>query len=232
MESPHETFRNIWAKQPLQKTRCRILLVDTDDLTLQKNRFNLKRSGYRDVAAYTSISACQKQIDDHYCDMVYLDIASDHAQDQGFELLMWLRARDFRGTIVVLASQPTIPLLYRAAMLGAKEVLIKTPMLDLSKETKRILEQRCKNDCAKWHSDAFMNSGVFGTMGLSEGELSVLREFANGFPRHLEIAERLGKSNPHIRKTFSRIYEKISGYIPVENSAQLSHLITICSLFH
>ena len=225
MASSYEEYIKMADSASLFQPRCSILLIDSDDFTLRKNSATLRRSGFNDVEVHARFESAQGRIDEHYCDIIYLEIKSEDKHEKGFEFLSWLRARKFRGIIVVLTGEPTIPLLYRSAMLGANELLIKHPEMDLAKDTIRLLNKRQMNDYSVWQSDAFLCSGTFGCMGLSKGELEVLKTFADGFPRHAEIASRLGKNGTYIRKSFSRIYEK------VENPAQLSHLITICSLF-
>ena len=47
-----------------------------------------------------------------------------------------------------------------------------------------------------------------------------------------EIAERLDRSEKYIRKVFSRIYKKLGHRLDITNPSQLSHFLTICSLYN
>jgi DNA-binding NarL/FixJ family response regulator len=232
MESIHNGLRDSWNNKPYSQLKCSILIVDNDDLALRKSRNQLTLSGFKDVETRRSVHSAQQRISERCADIIFLDIVSEKNQERGFEFLSRLHARKSRGVVVVISAQPSFQLLYRAAMSGASEFLVKTLTLDLSKEIPRLLDKRRMNDFSLWQPDAFLRSGVFQSMGLSKGEIETLGEFACGFPRHREIANRLGKNSTYIRKTFSRIYEKVGSYFPVDNPAQLSHLITICSLFH
>ena len=231
MASSYKTLHDNVQNAPFHKPKHSILIIDSDDLSLCKNKTGLRQSGFNDVEVYTQIASAQSSVDERYCDLVFLEIPSGEEAERRFEFISWLRARKFRGIIVVLSTRPSIPTIYRAAMLGATELLVKSPALNLVDEAVRLLDKRQMNDCSLWRPEAFLNSGVFRCMNLSKGEMEVLKSFADGFPRHLEIASRLGKNCTYIRKTFSRIYEKVGFFVPVENPAQLSHLITVCSLF-
>jgi DNA-binding NarL/FixJ family response regulator len=231
MASSYKTLHDNLENAAFHKPKHSILIIDSDDLSLCKNKTNLRQSGFKDVEVHTQIASAQSSVDERYCDLVFLEIPSGEEAERRFEFISWLRARKFRGITVVLSNRPTIPMIYRAAMLGANELMVKSPAMNLVDETIRLFDKRQMNDCSLWHPEAFLNSGVFRCMSLSKGELEVLKAFADGFPRHIEIARRLGKNCTYIRKTFSRIYEKVGFFIPVENPAQLSHLITVCSLF-
>ncbi len=230
MSSHSKKYQETWDGSTAQDPKYSVLIIDSDDLSLRKNRTSLRNSGFSDVEVHTRIESAQNAMATRFCDLVFLEIPAED-EERGFRFLTWLRRRGFRGVAVVFSSAPTVPALYRAAMLGASEFLVKNPEMNFAEETIRLLGDRPKNDPAVWQSDAFLYSGLFNCMGLTKGELEVLRAFAVGFPRHQEIAERLGKNSAYIRKTFSRIYEKISYFLPVENPAQLSNLITVCSLF-
>ena len=132
----------------------------------------------------------------------------------------------------MIAARTTPDLCYRAARLGASDFLIRTPMLDITRETARLLARRRLITGATWRPEAALATGIFTSIGMTDGEMKILLAFANGFPRHQQIADSLDRSEKYIRKVFSRIYKKLSHHLNITNSAQLSHFLTICSLYN
>jgi DNA-binding NarL/FixJ family response regulator len=219
-------------KRPLAFARDpSILVVDSDQFALKKSRASFVRAGYRSVTALDSIKKATRHCGVASSNLIFIDIDPDVDLEETLSFLKSVREEP--GSIVAVTSeQTTLEICYRVAMLGADDFLLKGPHLDYVEAAKRLLAMERPPTRSLWFPDVVSSVGLFTSAGLSKSEMAVLREFAQGFPRQRAIAERLNRSSANIRKTFSRIYEKLSVFLQVDNSAQLSHVLTVCALFH
>jgi DNA-binding NarL/FixJ family response regulator len=209
----------------------RILFVESNDLEFAAYRRKMKRYGMWDVSCISNRESVEEQIKETFFNIIIIEVPNTLHHRESLNLLNSLRALGFRGVIAMIAESTTMDIVYRCTRLGASEFLLKTHALDIGKEVSRLLDKRPPVDRSLWHPHMNLGFGLFTSAGLSSSELEIVSEFAKGFSKHGEIAKRLGKSHTYVRKHFSRIYNKLSASIAIENSAQLAHLITICSLY-
>lgn len=209
----------------------RILFVESNDLELAAYRRQIRRCGMWDVSCISNQGQIEDQIKDTYFNAIMIEMPIAVHYRESLNLLSGLRAFGYRGIIAMMSESASLEIVYRCARLGASEFLLKTSALDLGLEIERLLQRRPSVDRSLWHPQMNMGFGIFTSAGLTACELEIVLAFAKGFPKHGDIARQLGKSEPYIRKNFSRIYNKVSQAIPLENSSQLAHLITICALY-
>ena len=162
--------------------------------------------------------------------MFFIDPHTGADIDEGFDFIRRIRSRFSEGIVAVLTGAPSLGLCYRAVRAGVSDFLVKGPYLSIATEALRLIESQSRKSCLRKREPLFA-TGLFSSVGITRGELAILEEFANGFPKQQDIAKRLDKDEVYVRKVFSRVYKKMESYFPVNNQAQLSHIMTICSLF-
>ena len=215
----------------LSARETRVLFVETNDLEFVTYKRQMKRFGIWDVSCVADQVCLEEQIEETFFNVIIIDIPGPSRERESLNLLSRLRGLGFRGIVAMVAEEATMDVVYRCTRLGASEFWLKTDVFDVGEEVQRLLEKRPPMDRSQWHPEMNISLGLFTSAGLSDCELELVCAFADGFPKHSEIATKLNKSEPYVRKIFSRIYNKLSAGIPIENSAQLAHLITICSLY-
>jgi DNA-binding NarL/FixJ family response regulator len=209
-----------------------IAFIDDKLHVLHRFKSALARAGFKNVRCLSPDEDASRHINNYEVDLVFIDVISSAASGRGFELLSRIRQRGFRGSVAMISARPTADLCYRAARLGASDFLVRSPGLDIAKETARLLARRQLITGASWRPEAVLATGIFSSIGMTEAEMTILAAFADGFPRHQVLAERLDRSEKYIRKVFSRVYKKLGCHLDVTNAAQLSHFLTVCSLYN
>jgi DNA-binding NarL/FixJ family response regulator len=207
-----------------------ILVIDADDRVRMDWRRELMHAGLGLITAERTLSGADEHMRTRRCDLVFLDISGKDPEAR-FDFLARVRNQNYRGIVAMVSNTPTLDMCFRAARLGASDFLIKSTSLDIAAEAKRLFSGRHVSRPPLRVSEDQLSLGLFSSLGVTDGEMRVLREFARGFPRQLDIAKRLNREETYIRKTFSRVYEKLGDYFSIRTSAQLSHVLTICSLF-
>lgn len=230
MTAGKKRAREVHSERRITERETRVLFVESNDLEVVNYRKQMTRYGLWDVN-YTNRERAEEEIKENFYNIIVIEIPGTLHKRESLNFLSRLRALGFRGIIVMTSEYATPDLIYRCARLGASEFLLKNRSLDMGKEISCLLSKRPSVDRTLWHPKMNLNMGLFTSAGLTACEIEILEEFAKGFPKHSEIAKRLSKSEPYIRKNFSRIYNKLGEHISVGNSAQLSHLLTICSLY-
>ncbi len=230
MAARKKTIREMTSERRIADRETRVLFVESNDLEFVTYRKQMMSYGLRDVS-YTNREKAEEEIKDTFYNIIVIEVPNTLHARESLNFLSRLRALGFRGIIIMTAEHATHDLIYRCARLGASEFLLKNTSLDMGREISRLLSKRPSVDRTLWHPKMNLGMGLFTSAGLTACEIEILEEFAKGFPKHSEIAKRLSRSEPYIRKNFSRIYNKLGEHISVENSAQLSHLLTICSLY-
>jgi DNA-binding NarL/FixJ family response regulator len=225
-----KTLRDVISSRRITDRETHILFVESSDLEFLNYRKQMNRYGLWDVK-HTNREKAEKEIKETFYNIIVIEVPNTLRNRESLSFLSRLRALGFRGIAVMTAESATPDLIYRCARLGASEFLLKNRSLDMGREISRLLGKRPSVDRTLWHPKMNLGLGLFTSAGLTQCEIEILEEFAKGFPKHSEIAKRLSKSEPYIRKNFSRIYNKLGEHISIENSAQLSHLLTICSLY-
>ena len=69
--------------------------------------------------------------------------------------------------------------------------------------------------------------GYLRSFGLTPREIEILAAYSEDFPLQKVLADRVGKAESQVRKSFSRIQKKLG----VDNLVQLGHVLTICAMF-
>ncbi len=213
------------------KLNSPVLVVDSDEFVLRRYSSRLANAGFTHVSAAESIDLATEHLEKNPCDLIFLDLSNGSKKEEVFTFVELARYRGYRGVFAIISAEPSYNDIYKAAIIGANDFFLKGSNLDIVNET---LELLGRNQCSKgnsWHSDTAKHIGFFRSAGLTKQEINMVAQFAKGFPKYCQLAARLGRSDSYIHKSFSRIYEKMSVKLSVENPSQLSHLITVCSLF-
>ncbi len=208
-----------------------ILIVCDDAFISRIYSTRLCSSGFSQPSTAKNAKNAFLFFESHRCDLVVLDASLGSSPDESFDFLELIRSRGFHGTVIMMAKAPTLETLYRAAATGANDFGLRGQKLDIAGEVRRLLQRRSWVDQTAWCPDAVRRTGFFRSVGMTKGEIEILTEFARDFPRQSDLAKRMEKTAAYIRKTFSRIYEKLDDPLSVNNPAQLSHLLTICTLY-
>jgi DNA-binding NarL/FixJ family response regulator len=207
----------------------KIAIFDSNTFFLNRYVTRLKRGGFSNVAAAADIQDLPRAAEGIALTIIDQSCAPDF--NTFFTLLQLARFRGYTGMLVLMSDTLTCEDLYRYAIIGISDFWIKGPNLQIENEIEYLLGRKPRFNKEELCPKEIADLGLFRTIGLSSKETEIIEILAGGFPRQCEIAARLGKNASYIHKTFSRIYEKLSGTLSVETTPQLAHLITICSLF-
>ena len=208
-----------------------ILVINTDESDASEHTWSLFKAGFKGTIGVNSLDHGKQLLADRKVDIVFFDLSPREDTVCFFDYVQLLRTQGFEGIIVMLVDRPTLNDLYCAAISGVSDVLIKGRNLDLKQEAIRLMKMRSCEGASTWNPSSASQKGLLYSLGLTGGEIRVLTEFAQDFSRQYDIAKRMGLSEAHVRRTFSRIYKKLEGPLSINNQAQLSHLLTICAIF-
>lgn len=204
-----------------------LLVVDDDVRFLEGIRKTLTAAGYSNVLTAVDISTATQLIAAYPPSLVLIDLDLGENEKSGVELVKQLSAHS-KGTIpVVLSGDRTQEQFFRAARAGAVDFLVKGPHVNVPKEVSRILGGKRGAAQGRTLTEVISNLGYLRSFGLSIKEIEILTEFASGFPKLSDLAERREQAPIQLRKAFSRIYEKLD----IPDIHQLVRTLTICELF-
>lgn len=210
---------------------CPILIVDRDNFCAHKYKHRLIRGGFETVSVVETFDAAAMHLGENRCDLIFVGTNDSDNREKSLNFLASVRQHGYRGIICMLYDLPTLQHLFRAANLGADDILVKGRSLNVVYEATVQLKRNHYVNRSFFRHDAALKTGFFRSLGMTRGELDILVEFANGFPKQRELADRLDKSHAQLHKAFSRIYKKLDDGLEVNNPAKLSFLLTICSFF-
>lgn len=216
---------------PSSISSCPILVVDRDNFCAHKYKHRLLRGGFERVSTVETFDAAAMHLGENRCDLIFVGTDNSDNRERSLDFLASVRQHGYRGIICMLYDIPTLQHLFRAANLGADDILVKGKYLNVVHEASVQLGRTHYVNSSVFRHDAAHKTGFFRSLGMTRGELDILVEFANGFPKQRELAERLDKSHAQLHKAFSRIYRKLDDGLEVNNPAKLSFLLTICSFF-
>ncbi len=208
-----------------------ILIVDSDDLFLASSRQLLSKGGFVNVRVTGNQKNALSILKKGHNRLIIIGIGLDSREKGGFDFLRQVRSQGYRDLVVILSYDTSPEALFEANSQGADDYLIKGPDLELYSEVYRQLKRPQRDHNKTFCPQRLEKIGFFRSQGLTKLEMCTLKEFANGFPRHSELAIRVGKTEDNIRKTFSRIYSKLGWPKASNNAARLSQLITICAMY-
>lgn len=208
-----------------------VAVVDRDFQDRRRWTVELESAGFGLILTAGDLETASGHVMQNPCDIVLIDPYIAGTLDDGFAFIQKVRSRHPQCIIALLTGNPSLELCYRSLRAGVSDFLLKGDHLSIAAESIRLLKKRFQKGSSRV-PDTALATGLFSSAGITRGELAVLEEFAKGFPKQQDIARRLDKDEVYIRKVFSRVYKKLDSYFPVNNQAQLSHLVTICSLFN
>jgi DNA-binding NarL/FixJ family response regulator len=205
-----------------------VLVVDDDVGFLESTRKTLVNSGFKNVLTAVDIPTATKLIEAYQPSVALVDLDLGTRSQSGMDLVRQL-GRHIDGPIpVVLSGDRSLEQFFRAARAGAIDFLVKGPHVDVPREVGRLING--KRGAAKGRSlhEIVSDLGYLRSFGLTRGEIAVLVDFAKGFPKLSDLAERRAQAPVQTRKTFSRIYEKLG----IPDLHQLIRTLTVCELFN
>jgi DNA-binding NarL/FixJ family response regulator len=221
-----------WQRPVYQKLNEKpVLILDGDELYLQSAHRSLRGSGFRDVTYLSDPISAIQAIQTRRYHTILCDIYYDDPSGSSFDIMRAIRAGGGDHVLIALGVEPTAELVFQAGLAGADDFLAKRPGLNLATELAAVVANKECGPTAGWRPENLRNMRLLHTLGLTPNEIETLISFACGFPRNKILAAEIGKSEPQLRKRFSRIYDKISGRSQIDSPAKLAHLLTACALY-
>jgi DNA-binding NarL/FixJ family response regulator len=203
-----------------------IVVLDDDSRFLNAAKRALSRRGFGSVTLVQAAETASRFVWPDEPDLLLVDIHLSGRED-GLAFLRSVRARGFNRLAVVISGDSSANEFFRAAMAQANDFLVKSARLDLGSEVERVLSQGGIDNADGWRSRNVADLGYLRTIGLTRNEIAILTEFAVDFPRPKKLAERVQRAEGVVRRTFSRISEKLG----IDNLSQLAHLVTVCGMY-
>ena len=195
---------------PPELIGCRgsILLVDDDPHVRRLVALRLWEAGY-DVAAVATSAAAVGALTSSSPSAALLDLHLAAGDTDGLACLERLRAAGFTGAAVVLSGDDTFDAVLRAVRAGADGYLVKRDVGSLPERLGRLLSRAADAlpEVVSGLSDAAL--AYLETRGVSPWDLSLLAEYAVDFEREKEVARRLRRGEPAVRKRFQVIREAL-----------------------
>ncbi len=203
-----------------------VFLLDDNKRFLDVAKRILKSSGFRNVELFYSQEESLERMKSTMPSVFLIDIHLKGEGD-GLQFLQHIRNQGYDGIAVIVSADSSPEVFFRAARAGANDFFLKGPHVDFPTELKRLLNgsRGCAN--GGWQSTKVSELGYLRSFGLSGREIELLEAFAVDFPRHQALADRMGKAVAQVRKSISRIQDKLM----VENLAQLARILTVCAMF-
>jgi DNA-binding NarL/FixJ family response regulator len=208
-----------------------VAVIDRDFEACRRWTKELEKTGFGLVMTACNLDEATVLIHQNTCDLIFVDPSIANTHDDGLAFIQTIVDRHPAGRVAIITSNPSMALCRRAARIKISDFFVKGPRLSISHEAVRLIRKKPVANRCRTDSDGTFATGLFSSVGITRGELAVLEEFANGYPKQQDIARRLNKDEVYIRKVFSRVYRKLENYFSISNQAQLSHIMTICSLF-
>ncbi len=208
-----------------------ILIVDSDDFYLSSSKRYLSKSGFVNVYTAFNKNKARFLLENSHFKLILIDVSLDAHLRGGLDFVKDLRGNQYCSKVAISSSDPSPDLFFEALCAGADDYLVKGPNLDLGAEVTRLLKPSKRAGSSSFRPENLGEIGFFRSQGITRLEMNILIIFANGFPRHHEIARQTGRTEAYIRKVFSRIYDKLGWPKAVNNAAKLSQLITICAMY-
>lgn len=210
---------------------CAIAVVEREEFKLSRLTGQLLDKGFRNVTSVRELSHLAAQICPDVYDLIILDLYLETNAEKSLLFLEHARAKGYDGMLVLSACRTTFEHFFQAAKCGANDFWIKGKNLNIAAEANRLLKKSGLPNQSDWCPDRIAALGFLRTLGITQSEMRILIEFSRGFCRHQNLAHRVDISENSIRKCFSRIYKKMSRAFEVDNLAQLSHVLTVCSMY-
>jgi ActR/RegA family two-component response regulator len=204
-----------------------ILILDDNVRFLESVKRRLEKGGFNHVLMTIDADTASTMVEMLSPRVVLIDIHLGEDKESGLEFVKFVHNSHHNSLPVVLSSDTSQEQFFNAARAGAVDFLVKGTHLKIDKEVKRLLQGERGATKERNRSEIISDLGYLRSYGLSKKEISVLIEYSVDFPRISVLAERIGQRPAQLRKVFSRIYKKLE----LENTGQLAHILTICSLF-
>jgi DNA-binding response OmpR family regulator len=212
---------------PAPETRP-ILVVDDDISILHLVRKTLTQDGFDNVLTAVDVPTATKLVETCNPVLAIVDLDLGPNAQNGLELIRLLHGMPNGPIPVVLSGNRSQEQFFKAARAGAVDFFIKGPKINISAEIRRLLDGKRGLTQDRTLPQIVSNLGYLRSFGLTPGEMAVLTAFAEDFPKLSELAARKHQHSIQLRKTFSRIYEKLD----ILDMQQLVRILTICELFN
>jgi DNA-binding NarL/FixJ family response regulator len=202
--------------------------VDDDAMVLRLIQKTLGDAGFSKVLTAVDVPMALTVVETYRPILVLVDLDLGPGTQNGIDLIRQLKPFPEGPIPVVLSGNKTPEQLLKAARAGAIDFLVKGPGVDIAKEVRSILDGERGVAQERTLSEIVSDLGYLRSFGLSQKEIDLLIDFANGFPKFSDLAERQHQPPVQLRKYFSKIYSKLD--IPDAN--QLIQILTICAFFN
>ena len=207
-----------------------ILVVDDEPSVLRFFKNKLGQSGKWVVQTAKTANEALVKTDEVSPHLVLLDIRLEINGMDGIACLSEMRARGFEGTICIMTGNPSLELLFTAALAGADAFIEKNGAFsNFVWEVDNLLEMSARKRVVSLKPFDPAQHGIFlRSKGLNEAQIDILTKYANmGFPLEKDLAHACGLSASALSKRLARIKSKLG----VDSMRQIVRLMTILSMY-
>ncbi|MCP4677921.1 MAG: hypothetical protein GY854_20880 [Deltaproteobacteria bacterium] len=205
-----------------------VYLKSDRELFVRSLKRSLNKAGYDRIIIASDLPVVPEGPNRRKQEVVLLHEHNGSIGDNKVESLRLRSTFGYDGIVAIITENPSTELLVQALRSFVDEYLVSGRYLDIAEEVTRLLGHRREEKSIQWEPERIREMGFFRTLGLSQMQIDLLVEYARGFPRQSELAARLGMKDSYLRKSISRIYEKLDKKLAINNPAQLAQLLSIC----
>jgi CheY-like chemotaxis protein len=204
----------------------RILLVDDDDIFRKSFSKALKKAGFTEIEIASSSDEAWCFFDRRHPDLVVMDIHLEEFEGDGLTLLQAFMIHGYRGLAAVVSGDNSVEQVYRGLAAGANDYWVKGIYYDPVFELIDLFERQVPESSLKWEPECIARLGFFRTCGATPKEIEATIEYAKRFSGYGEIAAMYGQSYQQLRRTYSRVKNKVG----CKSLGDFGRLITLCEM--
>jgi len=204
-----------------------IWVVDDDDLLLRTTERGLRWKGFTDIHLIDTAEEAIERIAVEHPDLVIQDVKLGGKLD-GVDVTNISRTRGFQGKILMYTADVTRETLFRSAIVGANDYIVKPETNDfICTEVRSVLDGRNRDGPRPPLHEAFKEGAYVRSRNGSQLEIDLLSEICRDYPTQVELAERLGKTPAAIYHETKEIRTKLG----CGHYGDLTHMVTILEIF-
>ena len=204
----------------------RILIVDDNTLFCRGVRSRLIAAGFRYIETATSSKEAWRCLHGEHPDLILMDIHLKEFEGDGLTLLKAFVIQGYRGFAAAVSADQSVRQVYRALAAGADDYWVKGAYLNPVVEVVDILERPSPEPLLRWEPEHIARLGFFRTCGATPKEIEATIEYAKHFDSYAEVAARESRSYQQLRRTFSRVKQKVG----CKSLGDFGRLITLCEM--
>ena len=204
-----------------------VWVVDDADAVRKALARGLERVGFNVVNLIASAEEALRQIEFAHPSLIIQDVKLGDGID-GIDVSRIIRSKGYRGKILIYTGDTSHETLFRAALAGANDYIVKPESNELiCREARRVLDGRKRAEPLPEHHESFREGAYVRSRNVSEFEIELLSEICRDYPTQIELAQRLGRTPSQVRKETESIRRKLG----CKHYGQLTHLMAILEIF-